>query len=111
MQARIKGQSIEALDLEERSKKAPTVREQVFMLLDANPGLSARELAVRTQRSTRTMQMHRDDYFILYPEKRPPKPMSKLEQSVRAQLAENRVDVELDRPFGDRQAGRNLLGR
>jgi hypothetical protein len=68
----------------------PNLKEDVFALLDADPTLSARELASRTNNpKISTVQGYRSEYFANHPEKRPSRPMSKTEQAVRALLASN----------------------
>jgi hypothetical protein len=74
---------------ERRTEESPTIKEQVFSLLEEDPSLTATALATLTGRPIGTMQKCRQEYLAHHPEKMPPKPPPKVEPAIRHLLAEN----------------------
>jgi hypothetical protein len=72
-----------------RTGQGPTIKQWVFSLLEADPSLTTTALATKTGHPVDTMQKYRLEHFARHPEKVPPKQPCKLEQAIRALLAEN----------------------
>ena len=62
---------------------------QAMTLLNENPALTSRELAALVGCPHNTAQIARQRYFAQFPERRPVPPMGKVEQRIRALLAEH----------------------
>src|SRR5216110_1259878 len=55
-----------------RGGTSPTLKEQVYALLEKDPTLTATDLVTLTHRPLSSVKMDREEYFARHPERRPP---------------------------------------